>query len=163
MKTAPSAVLAALALVLTVAAAGPVAAAENHTHPAHPRDDAPRLQLDDGKKWATDAPLRQGMATLNQAMAEALPRIHKNHFTPADYEALAKTVDAQVAFMVANCKLEPRADAMLHQVIAELLAGAGTMQSETGQPRHDGAQRVLRALQDYGEYFQHPGWKPVRG
>lgn|SRR5574338_273260 len=161
MKPSLSALLAAL--VFTAVAAGPIAAAEGDAHPAHGRDEVPRLQLNDGKKWATDAPLRQAMTTLNQALAGALPRIHKNRFAPADYDALAKTVDDQVAFVVANCKLEPQADAMLHRVIAELLAGAEAMQGKTGQPRHAGALRVQGALQDYGEYFQHPGWKPVRG
>jgi hypothetical protein len=61
---------------------------------------------------------------------------------------------------VQNCKLEPEADAQLHIVIAELLAGAEAMQGkEPGVARRAGAKRVVKALNAYGEHFEHAGWK----
>ncbi len=158
MKTRISAALAFLALALPLA--GQAAGHEHHEHHDH---GAPTLQLNAGKKWASDAPLRQAMGHINQAMADALPRIHTDQFKDADYQALAKTVNDQVAYAVANCKLAPRADAMLHGVIAELLAGAAGMEGKEGEARHDGAVTVLKALDAYGRYFQHPGWKTARG
>jgi len=62
-------------------------------------------------------------------------------------EALAKKVESEVAGIVQNCKLEPEADAQLHIVIADLMAGA------------DDAERVAKALNAYGEHFDHAGWK----
>ena len=61
-----------------------------------------------------------------------------------------------------NCKLEPEADAQLHIVIAELLAGAEAMQRKDGgvEPRA-GAERVAKALNAYGEHFEHAGWKRI--
>lgn len=103
------------------------------------------------------------MNDINQAMAKALPLIHKNQFGDEAYRALAATVNRKVAFAVENCRLEPKADAMLHLVIADLMAGAETMQGKTATARHDGAVRVLQALKAYGQYFQHPGWKTARG
>jgi hypothetical protein len=68
-----------------------------------------------------------------------------------------------VAYAVANCKLEPNADAMLHLVIADLMAGTESMEGKTSNSRHDGAVQVLEALKSYGKYFQHPGWKAAKG
>lgn len=155
MNTKLPALLAALALAATahIATAG-----ETHEH-GHGAGEVQKLRLDAGRKWATDAPLRQTMDEINRALAEALPLIHKNRFDDAQYRALAATVNRQVAFAVDNCHLEPKADAMLHLVIADLAAGAGTMQGASGRPPQDGALQVVKALQAYGKYFQHPGWK----
>lgn len=140
-----------------------VVKAEGVHHHAHGPSEPTRLQLNAGKKWATDEPLRQAMNGINEAMAKALPEIHRNRFANPDYQALAGTVNDKVAYAVANCKLEARADAMLHLVIADLTAGAEIMEGKTSQARHDGALKVLDALRAYGKHFQHPGWKVARG
>lgn len=162
MKTKFSILLASLALAISANthAAG---SAEAHHHDGHGSDSPQQLQLDAGKKWATDAPLRQAMNDINQAMAKALPLIHKNQFGDEAYRALATTVSQKVAYAVEHCKLEPKADAMLHRVIADLMAGAGMMEGKTASPRHDGAVQVRDALRAYGQYFQHPGWAAVGG
>lgn len=161
MKLVSSVLLATYILAIS-ATAHAAANAEGHDHHSH--GEAPQeLQLNAGKKWATDAPLRQAMGGINQAMATALPRIHRQDFGKAEYQALAKTVRDHVGHAVAHCQLEPKADAMLHLVIADLLAGAEAMEGENGEARHDGAVRVLRALRSYGNYFRHPGWRLAKG
>lgn len=157
MKTKLSVFLVALVL----AAASNIQAAETHHH--HHAAEPAKLQLNAGKKWATDAPLRQAMNDINQAMAKALPAIHKNQFGNEDYQALAATISARVGDAVAQCKLEPKADAMLHLVIADLMAGAEIMEGKSAQTRHDGAVKVLEALKSYGKYFQHPAWSVAKG
>lgn len=157
MKTKLSVFLVALVL----AAASNIQAAETHHH--HHAAEPAKLQLNAGKKWATDAPLRQAMNDINQAMAKALPAIHKNQFGNEDYQALAATINARVGDAVAQCKLEPKADAMLHLVIADLMAGAEIMEGKSAQTRHDGAVKVLEALKSYGKYFQHPAWSVAKG
>lgn len=153
------------AIVLTVAAASGQAAlaAEEHHHHGENGAAVQKLELNAGKKWATDAALRQSMDDINQAMAKALPLVHKDRFGDSDYAALATTINQKVGYAVENCKLEPKADAMLHLVIAELMAGAEIMDGKTSAARHDGAVRVRQALQSYGKYFQHPNWKVARG
>lgn len=158
MKTRLSVLLVALAL----AAASTIQAAEAHHH-HHGAGEPVKLQLNAGKKWATDEPLREAMNDINQAMSNALPAIHKDQFGNGDYQTLAATVSAKVGYVVAHCKLEPKADAMLHLVIADLMAGAEIMEGKSVQARHDGAARVLEALKSYGKYFQHPGWKIAKG
>lgn len=157
MKAKLSALLACLALGFTVAAH---AEASEHHH--HGSNEVQKLQLNAGKKWVTDAPLRQAMSDINQAMAEALPPIHKNQFGEGDYQALAKTVSQKTAYAVEHCKLAPKADAVLHLIIADLLRGAEIMEGKNQDSRHDGAVKVMQALQAYGKYFQHPGWKVAR-
>jgi len=145
-------------LLLALLLAAPWASwAEPHHH--HGSDAPQKLQLNAGKKWATDEALRRAMNEINQAMTLAVPQIHHNRFSDGDYQKLAGTVSKSVSYAVDNCKLQPKADAMLHLVIADLLAGAEIMEGKGSETRHDGAVKVLHALQAYGNHFQHPGWK----
>ena len=151
------------ALVLAVSLNIHAAEGADAHHHGHDSAEPTKLQLNAGKKWATDQALRQAMSEINQAMAKALPAIHHNQFSDGEYQTLATTVNEKVAYAVANCKLEAKADAMLHLVIADLLAGAEIMAGKSAaSPRHDGAVRVLEALKSYGKYFQHAGWKTAK-
>lgn len=154
--------LPALLLLLSLSAMLPLPAVAADSH-AHGHADAPKLELNAGKKWSTDQALRQSMNAINQAMAEALPLIHRDQLSDDRYAALAATINSKIAFAVENCKLEPKADAMLHLVLADLLSGAKIMAGKGTQPRHDGAVRILGALKAYGEHFQHPNWKVAKG
>lgn len=162
MKLRLSAVLSYLLLTISfpLHAAGPV---EGHHHHDHEVSAPKKLSLNAGKKWATDAPLRQAMEQINQAMAKAVPLIHNNQFGDGDYRELAITVRQKVAYAVEHCNLTPKADAMLHVVIAELLAGAEAMEGTTANSQHTGAEKVLKALRGYGDHFNHPGWKTAEG
>lgn len=151
-----------LLLAMTMALSANIHAADAHHGHEH-GSPAPVLRLDAGKPWPTDEPLRQAMGEINQAMAKALPTIHRQAFGDGEYQALAATVRERVAYVVEHCKLEAQADAMLHLVIADLLAGAEIMDGKTANPRHDGAVRVRAALKAYGKYFRHPGWVTAKG
>ena len=127
----------ALAAVLTLAFGAPaLAAGDAHSH--DPAAGEAKLVLNQGKKWETDAPLRQGMENIRSAVAKGM-----------NSDALAKKVEAEVAGIVQNCKLEPAADEQLHIVIADLLAAAEARD----------AGRLKQALNAYGEHFDHAGWK----
>jgi hypothetical protein len=149
----------ALALAVGLAFAGPAAygqAAHDHGHAA----GEAKLALNQGQKWTTDAPLRQGMESIRGALAKDMKAIHANNATPKQYDALAAKVGTEVAGIVQNCKLEPAADEQLHIVIAELMAGAEAMEGKVkGETRRAGAERVAKALNAYGEHFDHAGWK----
>ncbi len=120
------------------------------------------LQLDAGKKWATDEPLRKGMSGIHTAIAAEKDAIHAGKITRERYVALGNTVEKQVAYMVQNCKLPPDADAQLHLILAELLNGAAAMQGkEKGVDPRGGVERVVAALDAYGKHFDHAGWKPL--
>lgn len=139
------------------------AAAPSHEHAhAHDHGRAPQaLTLDNGKKWASDAPLRQRMANLRAAFAEQVPAIHKGSLPAAGYKALGEKTEAEIAGIVAECKLAPKADAMLHLIITDMLAGADIMTGKTPGKPAAGAHRVVTALNQYGRHFEHPGWQPL--
>lgn len=162
MKARSRISVAAFSLVLATAAGTPSLAAGEHDH-GYGATTATGLHLNAGKKWETDKALRQAMDGINQDMAKALPAIHKSRFADSEYAVLAANIEQKVGYAVEHCKLAPEADAMLHIVIADLMAGVEVMGGKTDGSRHDGAVRVLKALQSYGKYFQHPGWKVAKG
>lgn len=138
----------AIAITVALAFGAPLAYGQaGHDH-GHAAEEA-KLVLDKGKKWPTDAPLRQGMENIRAALGGGMK-----------YGALAKKVNAEVAGIVQNCKLEPEADAQLHIVIADILAGVEAMEGKVqGETRRAGAEKVAHALNAYGEHFDHAGWK----
>lgn len=132
---------------------------DDHQHHAQ----APaKLTLDAGRKWGTDAPLRQAMGTIRGAMETALKPIHDGKFSAAQFGALAKKLNGEVGYAISNCKLDAKADAQLHLIIADLLRGVEIMEGRAkGKPRREGALTVLAALENYGNYFDDPGWKSL--
>lgn len=154
----------ALLFTLALLAAPTLHAADNHEHHhhGHAAQESATLKLNAGKKWATDQALRQAMDSINLAMSKAHPQIHQNSFSDDQYRELAGTIRQNVGYIVENCKLDAKADAMLHIVIADLLAGADRMAGKTPGSRHDGVHQVFKSLKAYGQYFQHPGWKVAK-
>lgn len=161
IKRKTLAILGALSLAAAgqaLAASGPAAHEHQHEHGASPAT----LQLNAGKKWETDAALRQAMGEIRQALAGALHEIHENRLPAKGYGKLAHIVEHEVGNIVANCKLTAEADAQLHVVVADLLAGAERMAGKLkGGKRQDGAVQVVGALDKYATYFDDPGFKPI--
>lgn len=126
----------------------------------HEHDDADTgvLVLDHGAKWATDAPLRSGMAEIRKLIA--VPQATVAAGIPlgsADARVLADGVRHQVDGLIRNCKLEPEADAVLHVLIAGMLQGAAELAGEP--PLAAGLARIQSAVDQYPRYFSHPGWE----
>jgi hypothetical protein len=146
------------ALLAWASSAVPAVAQQGHEHDAGAAAVA-SIQLDAGRKWATDAPLRSGMAAIRAAFDADHPAIHDGQQTDAQYEALAGRIESQVNSIVANCRLPPEADANLHYLIADLSQGVSLMRGQdAARSRHDGAARVHGALLAYGKYFDDPDW-----
>lgn len=117
-----------------------------HDHGAH------QLKLDNGRKWATDAPLRQGMERI-RALREGLPPTA----SAEELQAFVKGMEEQVEYLIENCKLPQEADETLHVVIGELQEGADVLTTK-GDPAR-GLKVIDEALHGYAEYFDHEGWK----
>lgn len=153
--------LAAAGLSLGLAATGLSAAGEHaHTHD-HDHGAVPaRLELDDGRKWPTDEPLRRGMENIRNAMDAALRGAREDRLSAARYDELAGKVSGEVGRIVAACKLDPKADAQLHLIIADILEGVEAMEGKAGKSgREGGAAKVADALEKYGAHFDHPNWR----
>lgn len=143
--------LSVAALVCAIAAPShAMAAPQDHAHHAAlPPAAAP------AQRWATDAPLRQGMADIRAAVA-ALQHYEHGHLGAQQAVTLATQVEGHVAYLVANCKLEPQADAALHGIIAQLMQGSSALKAN---PKDMAAIATMRqALQDYPRQFDDPGW-----
>jgi DNA-directed RNA polymerase subunit L len=152
-------VLASALLAVT----GVAAAEHKHDHDHGHGGAKPQLTLDHGKKWPTDASLRQGMEQIREQVNTALPAIHTGKMSNAQYDALAQKVEAEVAGIVAACKLPAEADAQLHIVVADLLEGAEAMAGKQKKvKRMNGAVKIIGTLDRYAAHFDHPGWKPIK-
>ena len=96
-------------------------------------------------------------------IAPQLQAAHAGKLTPAQYRQLATQVETEVGGIVANCKLEPKADAMLHLVIADMAQGVDAMAGKNARMRPAlGLVKVAQAVDQYGGHFDHPGFEPIR-
>ena len=64
--------------------------------------------------------------------------------------------------MVKNCKLDENADAMLHLLLADIIAGADAMAGQDSSEARKGAEKIAHALENYPTYFDHPGWRGLK-
>ena len=152
----------AVAAAALAAALGAPAFAQTAMH-AHGVAAPHQLSLNQGHKWATDEPLRAGMGRIRGLVEPQLQAAHAGKLTPAQYRELATQVETEVGGIVANCKLEPKADAVLHLVIADIAAGTDAMSGKDPKSRPAfGLVQVAQAVNQYGSHFDHPGFKPIR-
>ena len=152
----------AVAAAAMVAALSAPALAQTATHD-HSAATPHKLTLNQGRKWATDAPLRVGMGRIRGLVEPQMGAAHAGKLTPVQYRELATQIETEVGGIVANCKLEPKADAMLHLVIADLGAGTDAMAGKDAKTRPAlGLVKVAQAVNQYGSHFDHPGFKPIR-
>lgn len=150
--------LAGAALGLSLASPA-LAQGADHSHGAA---DAHQLSLNNGKQWATDAPLRQSMTRIRALVAPQIDAAHAGKLRAADYQALARQTEEQIGVIVKECKLAPQADEALHIVIARMGEGLEVMngKSATAKPV-DGLLHLAEAINDYGAHFEHAGFKPI--
>lgn len=140
-------------------------AAELHAAPQHHHEDhatavanTAALPPPPAQRYATDAPLREGMARVRTALDEL--RHYEMGHMPADMalERVA-TIEDATRFMFANCKLAPAADAALHGMLVPLLAGAAELKKD---PKDIAAVAAMRnAVADFPRYFDYPQWPMV--
>jgi hypothetical protein len=146
------------ALALSMAVLAPAAlAAEGHSHGS--ATSSAKLQLDHGRKWATDAPLRRGMEAIRDAVHAAPAALHNATAKPQAYVELGTRVESEVGRIVKECRLPPEADAQLHLVVADLIAGADAMKgAKDAKSGRAGLVKVDGALKSYARFFDHPNW-----
>lgn len=127
----------------------------DHSH-EHGSMEGVKLELNDGQKWATDAPLRQGMDVLHKEIVP-LYKAHKDKSLKAeDAKAYAGTIRTQIDFFFNNCNLEPKADAILHIILADLLKAAAVLEKDPLS--EEGIPAAVHALHAYESHFEHPNF-----
>lgn len=131
----------------------PVAQKSHEPHPA----PAAAPGRPEGALWPTDEPLRTAMSRIRAALERAAPAYERGEFQATEARALARAVEDDVAYMVANCKLEPQADAALHVLIGRMMSAATALKDNPASTA--GVPQLEAALTDYSTSFDHPGWK----
>ena len=129
--------------------------------PATPSDKQnPAITLDQGKQWATDEAVRQGMESIRQTLMASQERIKNEQLNAQDYQRLADVIDKNLADIVKNRKVSKESEKAFHLVVMidmkhnlELMRTATTVKLQ-----RVGALGALQSLRLYGSYFQHPGW-----
>ncbi len=149
--------LCGMVLVLAMFGMPGLVGAHDHDH-SHEKSAPQKLMLKNGHKWATDEALRQGMSRIRAEMAASQPGNQGEKVSLQQYQAMANKVNEQLAFMMQNCKLDKDADAMLHLVLADIIAGVDAMAGQNWGDARQGAKKVKHALENYATYFNHPGW-----
>lgn len=150
-------IAAVLALPLGIMAGTTIAAetAHSHGHEVHGT-----MGLNQGKKWETDAALRQGMGVLHQIVSVGLDSAHANALKAGDYKKMSGEIMTQFTYIVENCKLEPEADAQLHILLGNVIQGVEAIEGKvSGEQPEDGLIKMAQALNSYGAYFDHPNWQ----
>lgn len=159
-----------LAAALAVAIAGALSAApalaqstahDSHAahspaaHAQHAHDAAPPVAPAAGQRWATDAPLQDGMGRIRQAVT-MLEHLEMGHVDPKQAPVFADQIQSAVNDMIAHCKLEPDADAALHGLLVKFIAGAEAVR--TGPVTLDTLKPMQDALAQYPTQFDDPTW-----
>ncbi len=151
--------------ILTIAAilifCAPSALAEEH-HAHHQQQERKQEretpQLNHGKLWATDAPLRQGMERIRDAALLAQKAsINNGKLSNETAATLASGIDDALAFMFERCALESGADENLHILLERLIHASEALKENHNSV--EGMPQVHEVLKTYPHYFEHPNWE----
>jgi len=135
--------------------------AEEHSH--HDNLQKSELQLNHGKKWSTDLPLRQGMESINRIAKENSSEIHTGKFSNESYNKMGLAMKEQTDLIFKNCKLSPAADKELHKILIVILNSEKEfMDSAKTTNKQEAFDSLLKSLDLYDNYFQHSGWIPAQ-
>lgn len=147
-----------LALVMTTSSTGAIAGSPPSGHETHHLPPS-GLMLNGEARWSTDTALRSGMNGIREAVVSTLHGAGEQPMTAQQATTLASTIQSQINYMIANCKLPPQADAVLHVLLGQLLEGAAALKQNPADAA--AVHTIIEALKNYPVYFDHPDWKPV--
>ena len=140
-------------------------AAAAQASPPHPQEDHAAHAANasvpaPAQRWATDAPLREGMGRVRTALDE-LRHYERGHMNQTMALERVATIEEATRYMFAHCKLAPAADAALHGMLGPLLVATQRLQKD---PQDKALVAAMRdAVADYPRYFDDPQWPVETG
>ena len=151
------------ALALGSGASAIAAGLPSLSHDSHHAADSglSQLELDQGRRWATDEPLRRNMSGIGAVLATERDDILAGRLSTEQARPLGEAIEARVIAILTECKLDRGADTNLHLIVAELVQSADVLLGKSKGRAGRAAQRAVRATQMYATYFDHPGWTRV--
>lgn len=143
-----------LLLSILLCTALPATAQHNHDeHESHA--STPEAVAIPAQRYATDAPLREGMSRIHGALDE-LTHYEMGHMPQAVAVERVDVIKQATDYIFANCKLDPKADAALHSMLVPLLNGIQAFQKDPADTSTVAAMR--QAVADYPRVFNDPNW-----
>lgn len=133
--------------------------ASEHKHDNHHSQQV-MMQLNNGAKWPIDDSLHKGMNSIKSSMEANISAIHYKNFKSKQYQTLANEIKVHLVYLFENCKLPTDADAQLHILLFKIMQGSEQMQ-ELGDQR-GGAIEIIKALQQYPQYFADSNWQALK-
>ena len=145
--------------VLVALKAGAILPAEaQHAHHESTRDTSETRTP--AQRYATDAPLRDGMARIHSALDE-LRHYEMGHMPQALAIEQVAAIQSAIDTLFATCKLEPEADAALHGLLVPLISA---VQAFKRSPEDLGTIASMRqAVADYARLFDDSPSRYVPG
>ena len=149
-----------IALACSLGLAAAAQASPQHPHEDHAAHAANAPVPAPAQRWATDAPLREGMGRIHTALGE-LRHYEMGHMSQAMALDRVATIEEATSYLFAHCKLAPDADAALHGMLGPLLTAAQTFKKN---PQDMAAVAAMRdAVAQYPRYFDDPQWPVEAG
>ncbi len=142
----------ALSVAVTGSAVPPAQGATQESHDTHVAI-APVAVPE--VRWASDAPLREGMRRV-RAATEALSHGAHGYLDAAQVHAISTELEAAVQDMIARCQLAPEPDAGLHPLLASVLQASATLAS--GGFDADALAKLEAVLTRYPTLFEDADW-----
>ena len=155
MKRIPLVAAVMFVFAAASAVATPPQVHEAHTDQDHAAHAAAGSVAIPATRWATDAPLREGMRRVHAALDE-LRHYEMGHMPPNMALERAVTIEDAITFMFTHCKLAPDPDKALHSILVPLLSAAQRLKNN---PKDVAAVAAMRsAVENYPRYFDDAQW-----
>lgn len=144
-------------LLLSLIISNPLVAAEGmgsheHKHGHNLSAAGSRANLNNGKKWKSDATLKKNMIAMHKEFDSLHSKFESNKATENDFKSMQATTQKSLDDIFKNCKLEPKADATLHEVLAQLMAAKEKLEKESSQA--EGLKQMQNGFEMFHQYFQ---------
>jgi hypothetical protein len=131
-----------------------------HKHESHHEEKQQTIKLNKGSKWQIDSSLHIGMSNIKTSIENNITEIHHKKFTREQYTGLSVEINSHLSYLFKHCKLPKDADAQLHVLLFKVMQGNEQMQSATNQ--RSGAIKIIKALQQYPQYFDDKNWQALQ-
>ena len=122
-------------------------------------NEPPRLVLNEGRKWTTDAATREGM----EAIREQVAAFRKSHdlapMPPAHYAALGQSIRRELTGILEDSRLDVRASRNFAAIVEQLVIATDTLEGFHGAARANGIGHAEVVLAQYGRFFDHGGFR----
>lgn len=125
--------------------------AQSHDHHALDPKHSSGAAKNAGEKFKADETLKPRM----DALLKTAKSLHEKGISKASVVKAGEAIESTVNDIFKTCKLEPKADAAIHPILADLLKGAAKLRA--GDLKK-GQGIIHKALQSYSASFEHEGW-----